>query len=49
MRTWNRANRSRFGQSLADACPEYRCLIESFEKAQAVVLSGPETKLDKIQ
>ena len=50
MRTWNRAEGSQFAQILADhACPEYKCLIESFQKAQAVVHDGPETKLDKYQ
>lgn len=48
MRTWNRAEGSQFAEILADhVCPEYKCLIESFQKAQAVVNDGPETKLDK--
>jgi len=50
MRTWNRAEGSRFGQILAEhVCPEYRCLIESFQKAQKVVEEGPETKMDQYQ
>lgn len=48
MRTWNRPEGSQFAQILADhVCPEYKCLIESFQKAQAVVKDGPETSLDK--
>lgn len=49
MRTWNRAEGSRFAAILAELVPEYACLIESFDKAQAVVKDGPETKLDKFQ
>jgi len=50
MRTWNRAEGSQFAEILADhICPEYKCLIESFSKAQAVVNAGPETKMDKFQ
>ncbi|MFJ4394375.1 isochorismatase family protein [Pseudomonas sp. NPDC089396] len=48
MQTWNRPEGSRFAQILADhVCPEYKCLMESFGKAQAVVKDGPETHLDK--
>jgi nicotinamidase-related amidase len=48
MQTWNRPEGSRFAEILADhICPSYRCLIESFDKAQKVVGAGPETKLDK--
>lgn len=49
MRTWNRPEGSRFAAILAEAVPEYACLIESFNKAQAVVKDGPETKMDKFQ
>ena len=50
MRTWNRPEGSRFAGILADhVCPEYKCLMESFDKAQAVVRDGPETNLDKYQ
>lgn len=46
MRTWNRPEGSRFAEILAEhASPEYKCLIESFTKAQAVVKDGPETNL----
>lgn len=48
MRTWNRPEGSRFAEILAEhVCPEYKCLMESYGKAQAVVKDGPETKLDK--
>ncbi|EPB2700690.1 isochorismatase family protein [Escherichia coli] len=47
MQTWNRAEGSRFAEILSEhICPEYKCLMESFEKAQAVVHSGPETNLE---
>lgn len=50
MQTWNRPEGSRFAEILADhVCPEYKCLMESFGKAQAVVKDGPETHLDKYQ
>ncbi|QDT53666.1 Isochorismatase family protein [Caulifigura coniformis] len=49
MRTWNRPEGSRFAKILAEICPEYQCLIESYDKAQAIAKSGPETKLDKYQ
>lgn len=50
MQTWNRAEGSRFAEILAEhVCPEYKCLMESFGKAQAVVKDGPETHLDKFQ
>lgn len=50
MRTWNRAEGSRFAEIISDhICPEYKCLMESFAKAQAVVKDGVETKLDKYQ
>lgn len=46
MRTWNRAEGSRFAEILSEhVCPEYKCLMESFGKAQAVVKDGPETNL----
>lgn len=48
MRSWNRPEGSRFAEILADhVCPNYKCLMESYDKAQAIVKSGPETHLDK--
>ncbi len=49
MRTWNRAEGSKFGVIIADMVPTYKCLMESYDKAQAVVKDGPETKMDKYQ
>ena len=47
MRTWNRAEGSRFAEILAEhVCPEYKCLIVSFTKAQSVVHNSPETNLE---
>lgn len=46
MRTWNRPEGSRFAEILSEhVSPEYKCLMESFSKAQAVVKDGPETDL----
>lgn len=50
MRTWNRPEGSKFAEILSEhVCPEYKCLMESFEKAQQVAADGPETHLDKFQ
>ncbi len=48
MRTWNREEGSKFAEILSDhVCPEYKCLIESYGKAQQIAKDGPETRLDK--
>lgn len=50
MRTWNRAERSWLGAIIAEhIVPTYKCLMESYDKAQAVVKDGPETMMDKFQ
>lgn len=50
MQTWNRPEASHFAQILADhVCPEYKCLMETFGKAQAVATGGSETKLENYQ
>lgn len=50
MRTWNRAEGSKFGEIIAEhIVPTYKCLMESYAKAQAVVKDGPETMMDKYQ
>ena len=50
MRTWNRAEGSKFAEILAEhVCPEYKCLIESYGKAQQIAKGRPETHLDKYQ
>jgi nicotinamidase-related amidase len=46
MSTWNRPDAMDFAAIMVDIAPPYRGLMESFEKAQSVVKSGPETKLD---
>ncbi|MFV0436450.1 MAG: isochorismatase family protein [Desulfopila sp.] len=47
MQTWNRAEGSQFAQIIADhICPEYKCLMQSYEKAQEIAKSGPETMLE---
>jgi len=48
MQTWNRSEGSRFAEIISEhICPEYKCLMESYGKAQAVLKDGPETHLDK--
>ena len=46
MRTRNREEGSRFAGSAEHVCPEYKCLIESFGKAQEIARTGPETNLE---
>lgn len=48
MSTWNRADAPAFAGIMIDhIVPPYRALNESYEKAQSVQKSGPETKLEK--
>ncbi|MFV0444574.1 MAG: isochorismatase family protein [Planctomycetaceae bacterium] len=48
MRSWNRPEGSRFAEIISEhICPPYKCLIESYGKAQQIAKDGPETKLDK--
>ena len=48
MSTWNRPDAMDFaGIMVDDLLPGYRCLIESYNKAQNVQKNGVETKLDK--
>lgn len=48
MQTWNRPEGSRFAEIISNhICPEYKCLMESFGKAQSIAKDGPETHLDK--
>lgn len=47
VRTWNRPEGSRFAEIITGFLPEYQCLMESYDKAQAIAKSGPETHLDK--
>ena len=49
MSTWNRADAMEFAQIMVDhIVPPYRCLIESYDKAQNVQKVGRETKLEKL-
>lgn len=50
MSTWNRADAMDFAQIMVDhIVPPYRALIESYNKAQNVIQTGAETKLDKLK
>lgn len=50
MRTWNRAEGSKFAEIISEhIVPTYKCLIESYGKAQSVVKDGPETMMDKYE
>lgn len=49
MSTWNRADAMDFAQIMVDhIVPPYRCLMESYDKAQSVQKDGRETKLEKL-
>lgn len=48
MSTWNRPDAMDFARVMVDhIVPPYRCLIESYDKAQNVQKVGHETKLEK--
>lgn len=47
--TWNRADALEFAGLFADAIPNYRLLMESYAKAQAVVGAERETRLDQVK
>lgn len=50
MSTWNRPDAMEFAQVMVDhVVPPYRCLIESYDKAQNVQKVGHETKLEKLE
>ncbi len=50
MSTWNRPDAMDFAQIMVDhIVPPYRCLIESYDKAQNVQKSGRETKLERLE
>ena len=49
MSTWNRPDAMEFAQVMVDhIVPPYRCLMESYEKAQHVQRVGHETQLEKL-
>lgn len=48
--TWNRLDAMEYAGIFADhILPGYRALIESYDKAQNVQVSGRETKLDRLE
>ena len=50
MSTWNRADAMDFATVMVDhIVPNYRLLIESYDKAQNVQKVGHETKLDILE
>lgn len=50
MSTWNRPDAMDFAQVMVDhIVPPYRCLMESYDKAQGVQRDGRETKLDRLE
>ncbi|MCI0641554.1 MAG: isochorismatase family protein [Gemmataceae bacterium] len=50
MSTWNRPDAMEFAQIMVDhIVPPYRCLIESYDKAQSVQKVGRETKLERLE
>ncbi|HZW10426.1 MAG TPA: isochorismatase family protein [Phycisphaerales bacterium] len=50
MSTWNRADAMDFAQVMVDhIVPPYRALMESYDKAQSVKESGPETILTELK
>lgn len=50
MQTWNRPDAMDFAAIFIEhVVPPFRCLIESYEKAQSVQKDGRETKLEKLE
>ena len=48
--TWNRSDGSQFAELFADnLMPTYKCLMESYAKAQSVQKDGMETKMEKFK
>jgi hypothetical protein len=48
--TWNRSDALEFANIFADhMMPDYRLLIESYDKAQSVATKGGETVMDAAQ
>ena len=45
MSTWNRPDAMDFAALMLDIAPAYRCVMESYDKAQSVQRDGRETKL----
>jgi nicotinamidase-related amidase len=49
METWNREDAMQFAAVMVDLLPNYKLLMESYEKAQSVQKLGRETKLDRLE
>jgi len=50
MSTWNRPDAMEFAQVMVDhIVPPYRALMESYDKAQSILKTGRETKLDRLK
>lgn len=50
MSTWNRPDAMDFAAIMVDhIVPPYRALMESYDKAQSVLKTGRETKLDRLE
>lgn len=49
MSTWNRPDAMDFAEVMVDLLPHYKLLIESYDKAQSVQITGHETKLDRLE
>lgn len=49
MSTWNRPDAMDFAGVMVDLVPQYRTLMESYDKAQSVQRDGHETRMDKFE
>jgi len=47
--TWNRPDAMKFAGVLVELMPQYRLLMESYDKAQSVQKGGRETKLERLE
>jgi len=49
MSTWNRPDALKFAGVLVELMPQYKLLMESYDKAQSVQKGGRETKLERLE
>ena len=49
MGTWNREDAMQFAAIMVDLLPNYKLLMESYDKAQSVQKVGRETRLDRLE
>jgi nicotinamidase-related amidase len=49
MGTWNREDAMQFAAIMVDLLPNYKLLMESYDKAQSVQKIGRETRLDRLE